>query len=109
MGQAQNNAALYYLGPAQQYIALGVDQALSILIITGSFACGMAFHNTACRYFYSLGRERVLPAALGRTHPHWKSPHIASINQSVIAAVIVVLFALIGGRDHPSTQAYLGL
>ena len=109
IGQAQNSAALYYLGPAQQYIGLGVDQALSILIITGSFACGMAFHNTACRYFYSLGRERVLPAALGRTHPHWKSPHIASITQSVIAGVIVVLFAIFGGRDNPNTQAYLEL
>jgi amino acid transporter len=107
--QAQTNAAQFYLGPAQQYIGLGVDQALSILIITGSFACGMAFHNTACRYFYSLGRERVLPAALGNTHPRWKSPHIASITQSVIAGVIVVLFAIFGGRDNPSTQAYLEL
>jgi amino acid transporter len=109
IGQAQNNAALYYLGPAQQYIGLGVDQALSILIITGSFACGMAFHNTACRYFYSLGREKVLPTALGRTHPRWKSPHIASITQSVIAAVIVALFAIFGGRDNPNQQAYLEL
>src|SRR5579864_815900 len=109
IGQAQSNAAQFYLGPAQQYIALGVDQALSILIITGSFACGMAFHNTACRYFYSLGREKVLPAALGRTHPQWKSPHIASITQSVIAAIIVVLFAIFGGRDNANTQAYLEL
>jgi amino acid transporter len=109
IGQAQNNAAQFYLGPAQQYIALGVDQALSILIITGSFACGMAFHNTACRYFYSLGREKVLPTALGNTHPRWKSPHIASITQSAIAAVIVVLFAIFGGRDNPNTQAYLEL
>src|SRR5438477_255544 len=106
---AQTNAGQFYLGPAQQYIGLGVDQALSILIITGSFACGMAFHNTACRYFYSLGRERVLPAALGRTHPRWKSPHIASITQSVIAAVIVVLFALFAGRDNPTLQAYVDL
>ncbi len=109
IGQAQNNAAQFYLGPAKQYIGLGVDQALSILIITGSFACGMAFHNTACRYFYSLGREQVLPAALGKTHPRWKSPYIASIVQSVIAGVIVVLFALFGGRDNPNTQAYLEL
>ena len=106
---AQTNAGQFYLGPAQQYIGLGVDQALSILIITGSFACGMAFHNTACRYFYSLGREQVLPAALGRTHPRWKSPHIASITQSGIAAVIVVLFALFAGRDNPTQQAYVDL
>src|SRR5438552_10541376 len=106
---AQTNAGQFYLGPAQRFIGLGVDQALSVPIITGSFACGMAFHNTACRYFYSLGRERVLPAALGRTHPHWKSPHIASITQSVIAAVIVVLFAIFAGRDNPAQQAYVDL
>src|SRR6202158_2748984 len=109
IAQAQRNTAQFYLGPAQQYIGLGVDQALSILIVTGSFACGMAFHNTACRYFYSLGREKVLPAALGRTHPRWKSPHIASITQSVIAAVIVILFAIFAGRDNPTQQAYVDL
>ena len=109
VAQAQTNAGSYYLGPAQQYIALGVDQALSILIITGSFACGMAFHNTTCRYFYSLGREKVLPAALGRTHVRWKSPHIASITQTVIAAAIIVVFAIFAGRDNPNQQAYLDL
>jgi amino acid transporter len=109
IAQAQGNAAQFYLGPAQQYIGLGVDQALSILIITGSFACGMAFHNTACRYFYSLGREKVLPAALGRTHPRWKSPHIASITQSVIAAAIVILFAIFAGVHNPTQQAYVDL
>ncbi len=109
IAQAQNSAYSYYLGPAQQYIGLGVDQALSILIITGSFACGMAFHNTASRYFYSLGREKVLPAALGTTHPKYKSPHIASITQTVIAALIIVLFAIFAGRDNPTQQAYLDL
>src|SRR5216684_396948 len=106
IAQAQNNAALYYLGPAQQYIGLGVDQALSILIITGSFACGMAFHNTACRYFYSLGREKVLPAALGRTHPRWKSPDVASLTQSVIAALIILGFALLVRTGDPLHIAY---
>ncbi len=106
---AQTDPAHYYLGPAKAFIGLGVDQALSILIITGSFACGMAFHNTAARYFYSLGREKVLPAALGSTHPRYKSPHIASITQSVIAALIVIAFAVFAGRDNPTQQAYLDL
>jgi amino acid transporter len=109
VAQAQTDPAHYYLGPATSYIGLGVDQALSILIITGSFACGMAFHNTAARYFYSLGREGVLPAALGRTHPHYKSPHIASVVQTVIAGLIVIAFAIFAGRDNPTQQAYLDL
>ena len=42
------------------------------LMITGSLACGMAFHNCAARYMYALGREGVLPSlkhTVGRTHP----------------------------------------
>src|ERR1700674_3558833 len=109
IAQAQTHPAQYYIEPAQSYISLGVDQALSILIITGSFACGMAFHNTAARYFYSLGREGVLPAALGTTHPKYKSPHIASIVQTVIAALIVIAFGVFAGRDNPTQQAYVDL
>ncbi len=109
IAQAQTDPAHFYLTPASQYAVVGVSQLLSILIITGSFACGMAFHNTAARYFYSLGREKVLPAALGTTHPRYKSPHIASITQSVIAALIVIAFAIFAGRDNPTQQAYLDL
>jgi amino acid transporter len=109
IAQAQTTPYNYYLGPAQSLIGLGVDQALGILIITGSFACGMAFHNTAARYFFALGREKVLPSALGSTHPRYKSPHIASITQSVIAALIVIAFAIFAGRDNPTQQAYLDL
>ena len=89
--QAQTNAAQYYLGPANAIAGRWVGSLLSYLIITGSFACGMAFHNTTSRYFYSLGREGLLPRQLGKTHPRWKSPYIASITQSVIAALIVIL------------------
>src|SRR5215472_12561170 len=107
--QAQNDAAHYYLNPANTIAGQWVGSLLSYLIITGSFACGMAFHNTTSRYFYSLGREGLLPRALGRTHPRWKSPHIASITQSVIAALIVLGFALFTGTNNPGSQAYIQL
>jgi amino acid transporter len=80
---------------------------MSYLIITGSFACGMAFHNTTARYMYSLGREKLLPSALGRTHKRWHSPHIASVTQSVIAAFIIALFAIFTGTNDPTSQAYV--
>lgn len=109
VAQAQHNAAQYYLGPANAIAGRWVGSLLSYLIITGSFACGMAFHNTTSRYFYSLGREGLLPRALGRTHNRWKSPHVASITQSIIAALIVIGFAVFVGSNDPSTQAYLQL
>src|SRR6202042_2341450 len=77
--QSQTNAAQYYLTPATQYAGHWVSSVMSYLIITGSFACGMAFHNTTARYMYSLGREGLLPKPLGRTHPKFKSPYIASV------------------------------
>src|SRR5712692_1483105 len=107
--QAQSDPLHYFLNPANVIAGKWVGSLLSYLIITGSFACGMAFHNTTARYFYSLGREGLLPRSLGRTHPRWKSPHIASITQSVIAALIVLGFALFTGTNDPTHQAYIQL
>jgi amino acid transporter len=91
---AQNNSANFFFIPAQHYGGAFLKGALSWFIITGSFACGMAFHNTTARYMYSLGREGVLPRALGRTHKKFASPHLASTTQSLIAAGILLLFVI---------------
>ncbi len=109
IAQSQSNAAQYFLAPASQYAGHWVSSVMSYLIITGSFACGMAFHNTTARYMYSLGREGLAPRALGLTHPRWKSPHIASVTQSVVAAIIIGLFAIFTGSNDPNTQAYIQL
>jgi amino acid transporter len=102
---AQNDSANFFFGPAQHYAGYFLKDLLSWFIITGSFACGMAFHNTTARYMYSLGRERVLPTQLGRTHPKFHSPHIASTTQSVIAALIMGAFALFATVDAKAGAA----
>ena len=109
IAQAQTNPAEFYLNPAKLYAGQWVSSIMSYLIITGSFACGMAFHNTTARYLYSVGRESLAPRALGRTHPRWKSPHIASVTQSIVAAIIIGLFAIFTGTNDPNSQAYLQL
>ena len=109
IAQAFSNPSNFYLAPASKYAGPWLGSLMSYLIITGSFACGMAFHNTAARYFYSLGREGLMPKVLGRTHHKWKSPHIASITQSAIAALVIIGFALFTGTGNPTSQAYLQL
>ena len=104
---SQTDSAHYFLTPASSLVGGWVGALMSYLILTGSFACGMAFHNTAARYFYSLGRERVFPAALGKTHPTYKSPYVASFTQSIIAAIIIVLFWVFAGGNDPNAQAYV--
>ncbi|MEO6607774.1 MAG: APC family permease [Aestuariivirga sp.] len=99
----------FFLSPIQQFVGGWAFELMSLLILTSSFACGMAFHNTASRYLYSLAREGVLPSAIAETHNHHKSPHKASFFQSILAAVWVVLYGLGYGFDDPSGQAWLGV
>jgi len=79
------------------------------LIIIGSFACGLAFHNAASRYLYAIGRE--LPATkdfLGRTHDTHHTPHMASLTQSVITLVLTLgFYFLTTNGDDPATGAYV--
>ena len=109
LAKAFSDSGNFFLSPLQQFVGTWASELMSILILTSSFACGMAFHNTASRYMYSLGREGVLPAFLGNTHDTYKSPHTASLTQSVLAAVWIIVFAVFNGTNDPNAQAYLGV
>ena len=107
--KAFSDGVNFYLTPIQQFVGTWAYELMFLLILTSSFACGMAFHNTAARYLYSLAREGVLPKAVAETHDHHKSPHKASAVQSVLAALWVILYGLGYGFDDPSGQAWLGV
>jgi amino acid transporter len=77
-----------------QFVGHGLTIFFQLLMITGSFACLCAFFNTANRYWFSMGREGILPNALGRTHPTYRSPYIASMFTALIIAVWVLGFYL---------------
>ena len=61
-----------------------------VLFLTSVFAALLAFHAAVARYQFALGRERVLPAAWGRTHPRTGAPLLGSITQSVLALAVLV-------------------
>jgi amino acid transporter len=107
--QAQKAPGEFFTAPTARFVGGWAKEAMSWLILTSAFACGMAFHNTAARYFYSLGREGVLPAVLGKTHPRHKSPYVGSFTQSVFAALIIAAFCVFMGTDDPARQANSGL
>ena len=106
---AVKDSGNFFLTPIEQFVGPWAKELMSFLILTSSFACGMAFHNTAARYLYSLGREGVLPSFLGNTHNTYKSPHAASTAQSVLAATWLGLFAYFLGTDDPNAQAYVAV
>lgn len=106
---AAKDSSNFFLTPLEKNVGKWASEAMSILILTSSFACGMAFHNTASRYAYSLGREGVFLRFLGKTHPTYKSPYTASLTQSLLAAVWLGLFAVFLGTDDPTAQAYVAV
>jgi amino acid transporter len=109
LAKAVGDSSNFFISPIETFVGPWASGLMGILIMTSAFACGMAFHNTASRYIYSLAREGVLPKALGSTHDSFKSPHIASIVQTVLAAIWVSAFAYFLGTNDPNAQAYLGL
>jgi amino acid transporter len=82
---------------------VGGDLA-QVLLMTSLFAAALSFHNVLARYYFALGNAGALPAACGRSHPSHRSPHVASLTQTAVAAFFVVLFA-IAGMD-PVTQVF---
>jgi amino acid transporter len=100
---AREDAFGVFFDPTRQFVGMWAVDVFQWLLLSGSFACGMAFHNCASRYMYAIGREGFINRNLGRTHPEYGSPYIASFTQTAIAAIIVGLFWA-SGQDP-----YLGL
>jgi amino acid transporter len=116
-------AGLYTLGSWAMSVATGPDQIVAqsqtystelifqlagthlgativdigrVLFVTSVLAAMISFHNTTARYIFALGRERVLPEILGRTSPRTGAPKLGSLIQTVIALVVIVLYAIAG-------------
>ncbi len=73
--------------------ALGTN-IMQWLVVSSLFAALLALHNAVSRYYFALGRDGVLPSALARSHPRFRSPHVASGVQVTIGAGVVAVFAL---------------
>ena len=83
-----------------------LSQAAQWLFLTSLFAAALAFHNVVWRYMYALGRESVLPAALGRTGGN-NIPKAASLAQSVTGLTVIAAYALAGW--DPMTRLFFWL
>ena len=57
---------------SEQYLGHWAVVLFQFLLMTGSLACAMAFHNCASRYIYAIAREDLLPGmarTIGRDPP----------------------------------------
>jgi amino acid transporter len=94
------NQSLAHLG------AWGAD-AVSLLVLTSSFAAVLGLFNSSARYLYALGRDGVLPRAMARTHPRHRSPHIAGL--VLTAAIVIVIVLAVLAKLDPLTNVATAL
>jgi amino acid transporter len=99
LAQSADTSSEIFFGPVRSTYGEWAITLFNILLVTGSFACGMAFHNCASRYLYAMGREGLAPGlqnTLGATHHKHGSPHIASFVQTGISLVLILAFFFAG-------------
>jgi amino acid transporter len=89
------------LGDTMVKITLG-------LLITSLLAALISFHNTVARYTFALGRERVLPAFLGRTGRRSGSPQAASVLQSIVGLAVIITYWATGADPLVKLFFYVG-
>jgi amino acid transporter len=82
---------------AQRYLGHAYATVVDLAAVSAIIAVLLAIHTANFRIIYSLGRDRVLPAQLGRTHPKHQTPHVAIIVYSVFTLVIGILAGLAWG------------
>jgi amino acid transporter len=96
VAQAKENSTELMFTLVQPYLNRVWLDIGHILFVTSLFAALLAFHNTVARYSFALGRERVLPAWLGTTGRHNSAPKWGSLTQTMLAAVVLVIYAGFG-------------
>ncbi|MBO0772441.1 MAG: APC family permease [Actinobacteria bacterium] len=87
---------------ATTFVGSWLGTLVEIGALLSAFIVCVACATAASRTLFAMGRERVLPAALGRTHPRFKTPANATITVAVVATVM----ALIMG--YPLSDAAFG-
>ncbi|CAG7656232.1 APC family permease [Actinacidiphila bryophytorum] len=91
---AQKDGPNLIFGLTQDRLGGAFTDTLNIFFITGIFACMLSFHNVVARYAFAMGRDGLLPAAVGRTSKTSGAPAIGSLLQTLVALIVVAVFAI---------------
>lgn len=104
-GMAPDPTTILFIALDSRIGGTVADVAL-LLFCTSLFAAMLSFHNAVARYFYALGRARVIPKVFARTGSSG-APYIGSLTQTLLTVVIVSIFALSG--SDPVLQLFTWL
>lgn len=84
------DVAVSKAGPALSWLAMIVD----IGAIAGLGSVVLVMLMAQPRIFYSMSRDGLMPAAFGRVHRRFRTPHIATLITGSVATLIAGLFPI---------------
>src|SRR5215471_7694523 len=97
IGFGVNNGAKFGADPvalkttATTFVGPWLGTLVEIGGMAAAFIVCVACATAAARTLFAMGREGVLPAAFGRTHPRFQTPVVATIAVTVLAILMGLL------------------
>jgi glutamate:GABA antiporter len=87
---------------------VGVGFVTAALVAWGSIAGMSSWAAGSARVSFAAGLDHVLPSAMARLHPRYRTPHVALIVQAVIstAILLVSVFFTLSGSQTTVQEAY---
>ncbi|TVT31316.1 amino acid permease [Amycolatopsis rhizosphaerae] len=82
-----------------------IGALISLGAVTGLTSVMLVELVTIGRIGFAMGRDGLLPGALGRTHPRWGTPHLMTIGGAVLIAVLAAFVPITELSDMVSIGA----
>jgi amino acid transporter len=86
----------------------GLGGFTGLLLAIGSIGGVSSWVAGAARVPFAAGVDAVMPAALSRLHPRFRTPHVALIVQAMAASALFLssVYLSVGGADTTIQEAY---
>ncbi|MET4538654.1 amino acid transporter [Arthrobacter bambusae] len=94
--KASEDPAGAFFAVALQFGGPILADAANLLLVTSILAAHLAIQNVTTRYTWSLAVDGILPRALGKAHPRFRSPHRASLTVSFTYLILTGLLVVVG-------------
>ena len=91
---------------SSRYLSVKFGEFLLLVLAMAGLTAAMGNANSCTRLLFSWGREGYLPESLGRTHPKFKTPHVAVYLLASVSAAIIVIGAIWQGASAEGAFTY---
>ncbi|MDT8913553.1 APC family permease [Amycolatopsis sp. PS_44_ISF1] len=96
-----------FVGTAHTNLGATAALIVRMLFVTSLMAGMISFHTATSRYAFFLGRDRTAPAILGRPGRRYGEPVTASLLQTTLALITILLVSLLHA-DPVLSLFYIG-